>query len=302
MAMPRAAILVLVSVASIGQVGCLARKQNAFVQGAQSPPSGAIEILGEADESTTIGRQVLPNDALLDCQSFGLPYQPTTAYFTPNGPEASWTFSNELVSRYREANGMFPQTNFAITLFMAEFLARDPWLNFEKMKDAFPTEEQVMSVAKVMTQLHKQAGVKYSSVQNPIPETQTVPDNRILRLMRGGTYNGVNLIITSILRLNRHIMSATIPFDDLIRKTGDVGLQESRCRVISTLTRIKQIFRDPALTALNNEWKAGITSGEDFKRDSFYQFRILPTLKDLFEKSARDQEDRRIYQAIFDGL
>jgi hypothetical protein len=153
---------------SIALMSCQTRSYND--RGSRGPEASDLSAVGSLDESEPVDapREVLEELKMPGCERFGVGFVPTEAFATPNGYSEPWHPSNALVSTYLQANGMFPQINFGIRIYMMDHLLRDPHLDFGRMFDAKSTPRQRRRIAKVMTSLHKKHGVPYSSVSFPV--------------------------------------------------------------------------------------------------------------------------------------
>jgi hypothetical protein len=176
--------------------------------------------------------------------------------------------SDSYIKNYLEANFLFPQDNHAINIFALLYALHDPKFDFSQSVDGLAlTEPQIDSLAKTVSLAHKKYGVKRSSSRFPL-ENPSISERRLGGLIRGSV------------RRTRYTLAATLypsffadetneQIDSISKSNSWVQtISPELCDLVKVLTAMKASYRSPSVLALNEEWKARITSPEVIQEGS----------------------------------
>jgi hypothetical protein len=285
---------------------CKIRSFNVESASRESAPATA----GSQGEShPRVPREVDELHKMPSCEHFGVEFIPTEAFSTPDGYAGKWVPSNSLISTFIEANGQFPQVNFAIRLYMMDHYMRDPYLDLGRMAKTHVTEPQWKKVAQVMTNLHRANGVKLSSASFYEKGTQRVPDKRIQGVIDFNIKGVLDLIGLNAKEYFQHpargfekdLSMVTEEF-----RRADSPYQGLRCSYLSTVQKMRKAIHDARVVKLNEEWKIKITAKEgifevlfnSFDRLGYFNKTIRPTFENVVRPELANDEERRAFEVI----
>ena len=230
---------------------------------------------GKSNESTSDFSELV---GAMDCSKYDWVVKPVSAFVAANDGTDTPRFSDKLVERYITSNTHFPQSTGAITLYLMEFLARDPQLNFRTGYRAFPTDQQVVEVGEAMTRFHLGNGVARPWEQSAdelvsqlanratppvdLKEMKKVSTRQMRRIGIVGVRSALEdldvIFKESFAMKLSNIEKVRIyntPIDTLLEQKDSNAVGNARCQVARVLGQIVKKFSESSdVAALNKQW------------------------------------------------
>jgi hypothetical protein len=288
---------------------------------------------GASNDSSAEKRTEQPD--VLDCSEHGWTVKPVTAFIAPKVEGGFSQFSDLLVDRYIAFNTHFPQTTGAMTLYMMDFLARDPKLNFLAGYRAFPTEKQVVKVGEAMTQQHLSNGVarpwekSNDEVVSQLANSATPPID--LNEMKKVTTSGMRRIGIVVVRSALEDLdtlfknSFAMPLkpiekvgiynthiDTLLAAEGGGAVTAARCQVARVLGKLVKSFSESKeVKELNTFWYRILRDGiknvvppdmlRGRRRSEYFTQEVWPQFELLCEKGFESENgDLELCQKVWE--